>query len=92
MKQLVSKLTGFVKTKAGKVCVAVAGLAPIIGVGSGLCAEGDPTPVITLTSNMFTPITDTVQANIGVLVGAGVSLMAINIGVSLIPRIVYKFF
>lgn len=49
-------------------------------------------PVITLTSDMFTPITDTVQGNLPVLVGAGITLMAINIGISLIPRIVYKFF
>ncbi len=92
MKNLKNKITAFMNTKAGKVITGVAGIAPVVGVGVGYCAEGTPSPVITLTSDMFTPITDTISANLAVLVGAGVSLMAVNIGVSLIPRIVYKFF
>lgn len=94
MEKLKSKIAGFVNTKVGKVLTGVVGVAPIVGVGAGFCADGETASksVITLTSDMFTPITDTVQGNLPVLIGAGVSLMAINIAVSLIPRIVYKFF
>ena len=94
MENLKSKVAGFVNTKVGKVVTGIAGVAPVLGASAGFCTDGT-TPsksVITLSSDMFTPITDTVQGNLPVLIGAGVSLMAINIAVSLIPRIVYKFF
>jgi len=47
-------------------------------------------PVV--TAAQLQPLIDTVTANLQVLLPAGIALMAIIIGVSLIPRIVYKFF
>ncbi len=44
-----------------------------------------------LTSAMLTPITTAVSDNLGVLLPVGITIMGIMIGVSLIPRIVYKF-
>lgn len=45
----------------------------------------------TVTAEMLTPLTDTISANLAVLLPVGVTIMGIMIGVSLIPRIVWKF-
>lgn len=44
-----------------------------------------------ITSAMLAPITDGINSNLAVLLPVGLSIMGIMIGVSLIPRIVYKF-
>lgn len=44
-----------------------------------------------LTSDMLAPITTTLNSNLDVLLPVGITIMGIMIGVSLIPRIVYKF-
>lgn len=46
---------------------------------------------IAITSDMLAPITTAVTNNLQVLLPVGISIMGIMIGVSLIPRIVYKF-
>lgn len=48
--------------------------------------------MVTLTADMFKPLTDAITTNLGVLLPVGITIMGIMIGVSLIPRIVYKFF
>lgn len=40
---------------------------------------------------MLSPITETLTSNLDVLLPVGIGIMGIMIGVSLIPRIVYKF-
>lgn len=49
------------------------------------------TPIIGITADMVKPITTAVTSNIGILVPVGIGILAIMIGVNLIPRIVYKF-
>lgn len=44
-----------------------------------------------LTPDLVKPILDNAQGDLGILLPIGVGLMSIMIGVSLIPRIVYKF-
>lgn len=44
-----------------------------------------------LTEQMLAPISSAVSSNVTVLVPVGITIMGIMIGVSLIPRIVYKF-
>ena len=44
-----------------------------------------------LTADMLAPITTTLNSNLDVLLPVGITIMGIMIGVSLIPRIVYKF-
>lgn len=44
-----------------------------------------------VTAEMLAPITTTLSENLGVLLPIGISIMGVMIGVSLIPRIVYKF-
>lgn len=47
---------------------------------------------VSVTAEMLKPITTAVSGNLDVLLPVGIGLMAIMIGVSLIPRIVWKFF
>lgn len=45
-----------------------------------------------LTADMFSGLTSTITSNLGVLLPVGLTIMGIMIAVSLIPRIIYKFF
>lgn len=47
--------------------------------------------VMALTEEMLAPITTALTSNLNVLLPVGITIMGIMIGVSLIPRIVYKF-
>lgn len=44
-----------------------------------------------IDAGMLAPITSTLTSNLEVLLPVGIGIMGIMIGVSLIPRIVYKF-
>lgn len=44
-----------------------------------------------ITADMLTPITTALTSNLEVLVPIGITVMGAMIGVSLIPRIIYKF-
>ena len=44
-----------------------------------------------VTAEMLAPITTALNENLGVLLPVGIAIMGVMIGVSLIPRIVYKF-
>lgn len=44
-----------------------------------------------VTAEQLKPITDTLSANLEVLVPVGIGIMGTMIGIGLIPRIVYKF-
>ena len=46
---------------------------------------------MTLTADMLSGITTAITSNLGVLLPVGITIMGIMVGVSLIPRIVYKF-
>lgn len=45
----------------------------------------------TITADMVKPITDALSSGLTTLVPIGIGIMAVMIGVSLIPRIIYKF-
>lgn len=44
-----------------------------------------------IDAEMLAPITTTLTSNLEVLLPIGIGIMGVMIGVSLIPRIVYKF-
>lgn len=46
---------------------------------------------MTLTAEMLAPITTALSSNLGTLLPVGIGIMGTMIGISLIPRIVYKF-
>lgn len=45
----------------------------------------------TITADTVKPITDAISSGLTTLVPIGIGIMATFIGISLIPRIVYKF-
>lgn len=47
--------------------------------------------MLILTKEMLDPIVSNINSDLGVLLPVGITIMGIMIGVSLIPRIVYKF-
>ena len=49
------------------------------------------TATVAVTSAELAPITSALTDNLDVLLPVGITIMGIMIGVSLIPRIVYKF-
>lgn len=46
---------------------------------------------MTVTKDMFTGLTSAITSNAEVLVPVGVTIMGLMVGISLIPRILYKF-
>lgn len=50
------------------------------------------TALVNVTADMLAPITNSITSNLTVLLPVGITIMAVLIGVSLIPRIIYKFF
>jgi len=48
--------------------------------------------LLTIDAEMLAPLTDAITSNLGVLLPVGITILGIMIGVSLIPRIIYKFF
>lgn len=60
-------------------------------VASALPVKAAAATGAVVTADMLAPITSTLEANLSVLVPVGVGIMGAMIGVSLIPRIVYKF-
>lgn len=51
-------------------------------------------PILTviITSDMLTPVTSAITNNVATLLPVGIGIVAIMLGVSLIPRITWKFF
>ncbi len=46
---------------------------------------------VLVTADMFSGLTGAISSNAAVIIPVGVSIMAIMVGISLIPRILYKF-
>lgn len=45
----------------------------------------------TITAELVKPVTDAISSGLTTLVPIGIGIMATFIGISLIPRVVYKF-
>ena len=59
--------------------------------GVSMLAAAEAANGVAVTADMLKPITDNLNSNLGVLLPVGIAIMSVMIGVSLIPRIVYKF-
>ena len=46
---------------------------------------------LTITKDMFSGLSTSISSNAEVLIPVGIGVMAIMVGISLIPRILYKF-
>lgn len=49
------------------------------------------TTTFTITADMLSPVTTAISSGLTTLVPIGLGIMATMIGISLIPRIIYKF-
>lgn len=91
MKTVLSKVTGFVN----KHKMSVSGGAMSILSAVPVLAEEPSDAVIQsagyISGDWLTGLVPAVQADVGTLVPVGVAIMAIFVGVGLIPRIIYKF-
>lgn len=47
---------------------------------------------LVITETMLSPITTAITDNLAVLLPVGIGIMAVMLGVHLVPRIIYKFF
>jgi len=47
---------------------------------------------VVITETMLEPVVDSITGNLGVLLPVGLTILAVMIGVALIPRIIWKFF
>lgn len=45
----------------------------------------------TITAELVKPVTDAISSGLTVLVPVGIGIMATFVGLSLVPRIIYKF-
>ena len=67
---------------------AVAVFAP----AAAFAEEGTVVDTVVVDASLVQPIVTSISSSIDALLPIGISVMAIMIGVSLIPRIIYKFF
>lgn len=51
----------------------------------------DAVAAFEITSNLVQPITNAINSGLTTLVPIGIGIMATFVGISLIPRIIYKF-
>lgn len=47
---------------------------------------------VVITADMLEPVVDSITGNLGVLLPVGLTILAVMVGVALIPRIIWKFF
>ncbi len=55
-------------------------------------ADGTPVDAVVVTESMLQPIITSITGNLNVLLVAGISILAVMVGVALIPRIIWRFF
>jgi hypothetical protein len=70
------------------------GALAIVGTSAVTAFADTPTPTQStsvITSDMLKPLVSIITSNIGAILPVGITILGAIIGVSLIPRIVYKF-
>ncbi len=79
-----------VRGKVAKVSGVVGGLA---GALTGVAVNAQMAfAEAVVTEAQITAIETDIMANLGVILPAGLTVLGVMIGISLIPRIIYKFF
>lgn len=89
MKKLKEFFNG-AKNKLAKLTVAGAVATPL-AVTALASGETPAVPGVAITAEMLQPLVDGITANIGVILPIGIGLMAIFIGINLIPKLIKKF-
>lgn len=50
------------------------------------------TGAVVITTDMLQPVINSITGNLEVLLVAGLSILAVMVGVRLIPRVIWRFF
>jgi len=77
------------KTK-GKILPVVAGVGASV-VTAVPCFAADPVSTFVVTNDMIAPIGTSITTSMTNMLPTGLTVMAVMIGLSLIPRFIYKF-
>lgn len=80
-----------VKEHKVQVIAGTSALAVMASPMAAFAAEGD-LPSVTIDAALVSPIVTSISSAVTTLLPIGIAIMGIMIGVSLIPRIIYKFF
>lgn len=64
----------------------------VAGVAGAAAACAPAFASATVTAEQLSSITTDLSANVAVILPVGITIMGVLIGVSLIPRLLYKFF
>jgi len=72
--------------------LVIAGSAAVVGIASTVGPAMATGEAFLVTSTDLAPITSTITGNVAVLLPVGLTILAIMVGVSMIPRILQKFF
>lgn len=91
MKNVLSKVTGFVNEHKMAVSGGVMGALSSVPVFAEAPADAVVAAAGYIDGDWLTGLVPAVNADVGTLMPVGIALMAIFIGVGLIPRIIYKF-
>ncbi len=57
-----------------------------------MSVNGAAAGTVVITEAMLQPVVDSITGNLGVLLPVGLTILAVMVGVALIPRIIWKFF
>jgi hypothetical protein len=79
--QMLEKAKRYAMISAGSVTGVVAGAGAAFASGEAV-----------VTPEQISAITSDIMANLEVIIPAGLAVLGVMIGISLIPRVIYKFF
>ncbi len=91
MKNVLTKVSNFVNNHKMAVSGAVAGVMSAVPTFAETVTDATISTSGYIDASWLNGLTTAVKTDVGTLMPVGIALMAIFIGVGLIPRIVYKF-
>lgn len=89
-----TKVRDFISTSRGKVATAITSSAVILATAFPLYASADEVTTTTsfpITADMLSGVTNGFNSAVAIAVPVGVSIMAIMIGISFVPKLIKKF-
>lgn len=92
MSNVLNKFTGFVnKHKMAVAGTSMAFMSAVPTFATETVSDASISSTGYISADWLTGLVPAVQADVGTLMPVGIAIMAIFIGVGLIPKIVYKF-
>lgn len=81
------------KTPKSIAVPTVGALATLASITTSFASEtgSGSLPSVAITTDMLTPLVEGVVANVGVILPVGIGLLAISIGIRILPKLISKF-